>query len=129
MKRAIEPGHAAAPAGPYSQAVRWGDLVFLSGQVPRDPDTGEMAAGTVAEQAEQMLQNVGALLDAAGLGFADVVKTTLFLTSMDDFAEVNAAYARHFPAPYPARSTVAVSALPLGARMEIDCMAAAGTRP
>jgi 2-iminobutanoate/2-iminopropanoate deaminase len=116
----------AAPAaiGPYSQAVRAGGFVFTSGQVALDPATGALVDGDAAEQTRVAMRNVGALLDAAGVGFADVVKTTIFLIEMNDFAAVNAVYAESFAgiAP-PARSTVAVAALPRGARVEIETIA------
>ncbi|MGD0051935.1 MAG: Rid family detoxifying hydrolase [Vulcanimicrobiaceae bacterium] len=117
---------AAAPAaiGPYAQAVAVGPYLFCSGQIALDPATGALVEGDAAVQAAQALANLRAVLAAAGLGLADVVKTTLFLVSMDDFAAVNAAYAAAFGAgPYPARSTVAVAALPRGARVEIDAIA------
>jgi 2-iminobutanoate/2-iminopropanoate deaminase len=117
---------AAAPAaiGPYAQAVAVGPYLFCSGQIALDPATGALVEGDAAMQAAQALANLRAVLAAAGLGLADVVKTTLFLVSMDDFAAVNAAYAAAFGAgPYPARSTVAVAALPRGARVEIDAIA------
>jgi len=117
---------AAAPAaiGPYAQAVAVGPYLFCSGQIALDPATGALVEGDAAVQAAQALANLRAVLAAAGLGLADVVKTTLFLVSMDDFAAVNAAYAAAFGAgPYPARTTVAVAALPRGARVEIDAIA------
>lgn len=116
---------AGAPGaiGPYSQAIGAGRLLLCSGQVGLDPATGELVAGGVAEQAERALRNLGAVLDAAGLGFADVVKTTCFLVDMADFAAFNEVYGRFMPDPPPARSTVAVAALPKGARVEIDAIA------
>ena len=115
----------AAPAaiGPYSQAVGAGRLVLCSGQLGTDPATGELADGVEA-QADRSLRNIGAVLAAAGLGYGDVVKTTIFLVDMADFAAVNAVYARFFSEPYPARSTVAVAALPRGGRIEIEALAA-----
>lgn len=115
----------AAPAaiGPYSQAVGAGRLVLCSGQLGTDPSTGELTDGIEA-QAERALRNVGAVLAAAGLGYGDVVKTTVFLVDMADFATMNAVYARFFSAPFPARSTVGVAALPRGARIEIEALAA-----
>ena len=115
----------AAPAavGPYSQAIDTGSLVFVSGQLPIDPATGAIPAGASA-QAEQAFANVRAILEAAGLGLANVVKTTVFLADLADFAAVNDAYARAFRAPFPARSCVQVSAIPKGARLEVEAIAA-----
>ena len=109
----------APPVGPFSQAVSTGDLVFLSGQVGLDAD-GKLVAGGVEAQARQIFANLAAVLDAAGKSFADVVRVGVFLTDMGDFAAINAIYAGHFAEPYPARTTVAVAALPLGAAVEID---------
>jgi len=117
---------AAAPAaiGPYAQAIVVGPYVFCSGQIALDPASGTLVDGDAAAQATQALANLRAVLGAAGLSLADVVKTTLFLISMDDFAAVNAAYAAAFGAgPYPARTTVAVAAHPRGARFEVDAIA------
>lgn len=114
---------APAAIGPYSQAIDAGDLVFLSGQVPIDPKTGELVEGDIAVQTERVLDNLGAVLDAAGCSFADVVKTTIYLTDLGDFQVVNATYAKRFAAAPPARATVQVSALPKGARVEIDAIA------
>ncbi len=121
----------AAPTaiGPYSQAIRAGELVFTAGQVGAEPASGALADG-VAAQADLALRNLAALLDAAGSGLDRVVKTTIFLVDMGDFAAVNEVYARHLSPPYPARTTVAVSALPKGARVEIEMIAlAAGEEP
>lgn len=112
------------PIGPYSQAIRSGDLLYCSGQIPLDPATGALAEDDASAQAERALQNLGAVLRAAGSDFAGVVKTTLYLTDMNDFAAVNEVYARYFGATRPARSTVAVAGLPRGARVEIDAIAA-----
>jgi 2-iminobutanoate/2-iminopropanoate deaminase len=120
----IQTDAAPAAIGPYSQAVRAGGLVFTAGQVGVDPTTKTMADG-VAAQAEQALRNLVAILTAAGTGLDRVIKTTIFLADMADFATVNEAYAAAFTAPYPARSTVAVCALPLGALVEIECVALA----
>ena len=119
----------AAPAaiGPYSQAVDSGaGLVFVSGQLPIDPATGTFPEGGVAEQARQSLLNAQAILRAAGLELADVVKTTVFLADMGDFAAMNAVYATFFSEPFPARSAVAVKTLPKGALVEIECIAVRG---
>ena len=114
----------APPAvGPYSQAVASGDHVFLSGQTPIDPATGALIDADVAGQAQRCCDNLEAVLAAARLTFDDVVKVNVYLTSMDDFAEMNAVYARQFSEPFPARTTVAVAALPLGARIEIELVA------
>jgi len=120
----IAPG--AAAVGPYSHAVRAGDLVFLSGQTPLDPATGELVEGGLAAQAERCLDNLFGVLAAAGLGPDDVVKVNVFLTDMADFAAMNEVYARKFARPYPARTTVGVAALPLGARIEIELVARRG---
>ncbi len=115
---------APAAIGPYSQAIRSGGLVFLSGQIPLDPATGQLVPGDVVAQAERVLQNLGAILAAAGLGFGHVVRTTIFLADLAHFAAVNDVYARHFATPFPARVTVQVAALPRGALVEIDAIAA-----
>jgi 2-iminobutanoate/2-iminopropanoate deaminase len=116
---------APSAVGPYSQAVAAGGLVFVSGQIPLDPATGELIEGDIAAQAERVLANLGAVLKAAGLGFGDVVKTTIYLADMADFGAVNAAYARSFPSEEPARASVQVAAVPKGARIEIDAIAVA----
>jgi reactive intermediate/imine deaminase len=115
---------APAPIGPYNQAVRSDGLIFCSGQIAIDPAVGKLIDGDVAAQARQALSNLGAVLAAAGAGFADVVKTTIFLVDMADFATVNAIYGERFAGgTAPARSTVAVAMLPLGARVEIEAIA------
>lgn len=118
----------AAPAaiGPYSQAIRAGNLVFTSGQIPLDPATGQMVTGDLAAETRRVLDNLAAVLSAAGVGFADVVKTTIFLTDMGDFAAVNALYAERFSGAPPARSTVQVARLPKDARVEIEMIAVGG---
>jgi 2-iminobutanoate/2-iminopropanoate deaminase len=121
-RQAIQTGGAPAPVGPYSQAIRSGDTVYCSGQIGLDPLTGELAAGVEA-QAERSLKNLQAVLDSAGLGFDDVVKTTIFLADVNDFAAVNAIYARFMPDPPPARSTIGVGGLPKGALVEIELVA------
>ena len=115
----------AAPAavGPYSQAIVAGDLVFCAGQGAIDPVTQDLLLGTIEEETERTLRNLGAVLDAAGVGFADVVKTTVFLTDLAEFAAMNAVYATFFPDPPPARTTVQVAALPKGFRVEIEAIA------
>jgi 2-iminobutanoate/2-iminopropanoate deaminase len=122
-RQAISTTQAPAAIGPYSQAIVAGDFVFCAGQGAIDPGTGEVRTGSVEEETERTLRNVAALLDAAGVSFADVVKTTVFLTDMDDFAAMNGVYAGFFPDPPPARSTVAVKALPKGLRVEIEVVA------
>lgn len=121
----VSTSKAPAAIGPYSQAVDSGaGLVFLSGQLPIDPATGSFPDGGVKEQTRQSLLNVQAILDAAGLSLANVVKTTVFLADMGDFAAMNEVYAQFFSEPFPARSAVAVKALPKGALVEIECIAA-----
>ncbi len=117
--------HAPAPIGPYSQAIQTGSELYCSGQIPLDPKTGQLVDGDVSAQTERVLENLGAVLCAAGYHYADVIKTTIFLVDMSDFPAVNAIYERYFSANKPARSTVAVAALPRGARIEIDCIARA----
>lgn len=119
-REAIACQEIAPPIGPFSPAVRSGDLVFLSGQVGQDPSTSKLVGGGVPAQTEQILRNLGALLRASGRTFADVARVGVYLTDMADFAAMNAVYGRHFEAPYPARTTIAVAALPLGASVEID---------
>lgn len=113
-----------AAIGPYSQAVKCGDLLFCSGLIPIDPATGEMVGGDITLQAEQVMNNLSALLLAAGIGFDNVIKTTIYLVDMADFAAVNAVYGPRFPGHKPARSTVAVKALPRGSLLEIEVIAA-----
>ena len=122
---AVHTEMAPAAIGPYSQAVDSGaGLVFISGQLPIDPATGAFPQGGVAEQTRQSLTNAKAILAAAGLGLENVVKTTVFLADMGDFAAMNEVYAQFFSAPFPARSAVAVKTLPKGALVEIECIAA-----
>ncbi|MGC4113589.1 MAG: RidA family protein [Myxococcales bacterium] len=119
--------HAPKAIGPYSQAIAvpaGSKLVFCSGQIPLDPATGEMVQGDVVAQTERVMKNLEAVLAAAGLGFANVVRTTIFLTDLADFTKVNETYARSFKANPPARATVQVAALPRGAKVEIDAVAA-----
>jgi 2-iminobutanoate/2-iminopropanoate deaminase len=123
VKTAISTADAPKAIGPYSPAVRAGQLVFISGQVPIDPATGNLIEGDIAAQTRRVFENLGALLKAAGLSFANVVRTTVFLADMNDFAAMNQAYATYFSEPYPARSTVQVSRLPKDARIEIDVVA------
>jgi 2-iminobutanoate/2-iminopropanoate deaminase len=121
-RQAIQTNGAPAALGPYSQAIRSGDLVFCSGQLGLDPTTGELADGVEA-QAERALRNLQSVLDAAGLSLDDVVKTTIFLADIDDFAAVNAVYAKFMPTPPPARSTIGIGALPKGGLVEIEAIA------
>ena len=121
-RQAIQTNGAPAALGPYSQAIRSGDTVYCSGQIGLDPATGELVDGVEA-QAERALKNLAAVLDAAGLGLDDVVKTTIFLADVNDFATVNTIYGKHMPDPPPARSTIGVGALPKGARVEIEMVA------
>ena len=123
MKQPIATVGAPAAIGPYSQAVEAGGCVYVSGQLPINPATGQMAEGGVAELTRQSLANIRAILAEAGLGMENVVKTTVMLADMADFAEMNAVYAEFFTAPFPARSAFAVKALPKGARVEIECLA------
>ncbi|MDX6524718.1 MAG: 2-iminobutanoate/2-iminopropanoate deaminase [Gaiellales bacterium] len=127
-RQAVHTEKAPAPLGgaPYSQAIISGDLVFASGQVPLDPATGALVDGGVSEQTEQVLRNVQFVLEEAGSGLDRVLKTTVFLTDLGSFGAMNEVYARHFTAPYPARSTIEVSALPAGAAVEIECTAVRG---
>ena len=124
MKRAIASDRAPKAVGPYSQAVAFGELLFCAGQIPLDPTTGEITGTNVAEQTERVIENIKAILAVNAMTLVDVVKTTVFLTTMDDFAAMNDVYARHFTQPYPARSTVAVVGLPRGAKVEIEVTAA-----
>jgi 2-iminobutanoate/2-iminopropanoate deaminase len=128
MKRRIETDFAPRPIGPYSQAIEVDGWVWCAGQVGTDGQTGALVEGGSAAQAERALRNLGAVLDAAGATFADVVKTTVFLADMADFAAVNEVYAGFFPDPPPARSTFAVAGLPRGARFEIEAVARAPSR-
>jgi 2-iminobutanoate/2-iminopropanoate deaminase len=119
----IKPAKSAPAVGPYNHAVRVGDLLFCAGQIPLDPATGNLVTGDIKAQTERVLQNVKAILDDQGLTFANVVKSTVFLTNLADFAGMNEVYARHFTSDYPARSTVQVAALPKGATVEIEVVA------
>ena len=121
-RQAIQTSTAPAAIGPYSQGIRSGEFVFCSGQLGLDPATGELADGVEA-QAERSLRNLESVLDAAGLGFDNVVKTTIFLADVNDFAAVNAIYAKFMPEPPPARSTIGVGALPKGGLVEIEAIA------
>ena len=124
MKKTIATDAAPKAVGPYSQAVALGNLLFCAGQIPLDPATGEIVGTNATSQTERVCENIRGVLAANGMTFANVVKTTVFLTTMDDFVAMNAVYARFFPEPFPARSTVAVAGLPRGARVEIEVTAA-----
>ena len=123
MKKVISTTKAPSAIGPYSQAIQVGNLVFTSGQIPIDPATGVFVEGGVKEQTRQSLLNVKAILEEAGLTMGDVMKTTVFMADMNDFADMNAVYAEFFSEPYPARSAVAVKTLPKGALIEIEVVA------
>ncbi len=122
-RSAIRTSQAPAAIGPYSQAIRSGDLLFTSGQIPLDPVSGQIVGGDITAQTRRVMENLGAVLAAAGASFADVVKTTIFLVDMADFGAVNAVYGERFTAAPPARSTVAVARLPRDARVEIEMIA------
>ena len=124
MRQAIATDHAPKGIGPFSQAIKAGNLLYCSGQIPLDPATGAFVQGDLAAQTRRVLDNVGAILAAAGTGFDRVVKTTVFLADMNDFAAMNEVYATYFTSPAPARSTVAAAGLPKGARIEIEVIAA-----
>jgi 2-iminobutanoate/2-iminopropanoate deaminase len=123
MKDAIATHDAPAAIGPYSQAIVAGDLLFLSGQIPLDPATGQIVPGDVVAQTDRVMRNLRAILEAAGCSLADVVRTTIYLLDLAQFAAVNESYGRFFEPPYPARATVQVAALPRGAQVEIDAVA------
>jgi 2-iminobutanoate/2-iminopropanoate deaminase len=123
-RQVVTTDRIAAPVGPFSPAVREGASLYLSGQVAQDPATGKLVGGgDVTAETEQVFRNLAAVLEAAGRTFGDVVRVGVFLKDLADFAAMNAVYGRHFEAPYPARTTVGVAALPLGARIEIDLVA------
>jgi 2-iminobutanoate/2-iminopropanoate deaminase len=122
-KQIIESAEAPKPIGPYSQAVRLGEFVFLSGQVGLDPKSGELVGGGVAGETRRAMENLGGVLRAAGAGFSEVVRVTIYLTNLADFAQVNEIYGSYFAAEPPARATVQVAALPRGAAVEIDMIA------
>lgn len=122
-RKSIHTGAAPAAVGPYSQAVRVGDQLFCSGQIPLDPATGELVAGGFAEQSERVFANLEAVVEAAGMSLADVVKVTVYLTDLVHFGELNTIYAEKFAEPHPARVTVGVASLPKGALVEIEAVA------
>ncbi len=124
-KIAITSPALTPPVGPFSQAVKVGGFIYFSGQVGQDPTTGKLVAGGITAETERVFQNLSAVLDAAGKGFDDVVRAGVYLTSIGDYGAVNGIYARHFSQPFPARTTIAVAALPLGACVEIDLVVSA----
>jgi len=122
-KTIIKPGKAAPAVGPYNHAVRIGDLLFCAGQIPLDPATGNLVGGDIKAQTERVLENIKIILEDQKLKFGNVVKTTVFLVSLADFAAMNEIYAKYFTADFPARSTIQVAALPRGAAVEIEVIA------
>jgi len=124
MKKIINTTNAPAPIGPYNQAVETGGLLFVSGQIPSNPATGEIIISGIKDEAKQVMDNIGAILSEAGLSFAAVVKSTIFLTDMGTFAQVNEVYGSYFTGDFPARETVQVAALPKNVNVEISVIAA-----
>jgi 2-iminobutanoate/2-iminopropanoate deaminase len=122
-KTIIRPVESPAAVGPYNHAVRTGDLLFCAGQIPIDPKDGNLISGDIKKQTERVLQNIKVILDDQRLTFANVVKSTVFLTNLADFAGMNEIYSKHFTADFPARSTIQVAALPKGANVEIEVIA------
>lgn len=122
-KTVIYSDKAPAPIGPYSQAIKTGNTLYVSGQIPLNNDTGELVAGSIALETDQVMKNLSFILDAAGLNFSNVVKCSIFVTEMNDFAVVNATYEKYFESVPPARETVEVAALPKGVHVEISCIA------
>ena len=123
MREPLSTPNAPAAIGPYSQAIRAGDFLFVSGQIPLDPSTGTLIQGDIAEQTHRVLRNLAAILEAAGASFHHVVKTTVYLADMSEFAAMNEIYGTYFPAPAPARATVQAARLPRDVRVEIDLIA------
>lgn len=126
MKKIITIPGAPAPIGPYSQAVLQGNTLFVSGQIPLNPVSGELEVNSIEEATHRVMKNIQALVETAGMEMSDIIKTSIFLKSMDDFAQVNAVYASYFSGNYPARETVQVSKLPLDVPVEISCIALKG---
>ena len=126
MRSAISTSSAPGAIGPYSQAIRAGDFLFISGQIPIDPATGSLIQGGIADQTRRVLDNLGAILTAAGASFDRVVKTTVYLADMSEFAAMNEVYAQYFAQPAPARATIQAAALPRNVRVEIDLIAYLG---
>ncbi len=122
-KVAVNTQSAPAAVGPYSQAIKAGDYLFCSGQIPLEPQSGKIVSDDIKTQTEQVLKNLFAILKSEGLGFSNVIKTTVFLTDLSEFAVMNEVYGKYFSQPYPSRSTVQVSALPRGAKIEIELIA------
>jgi 2-iminobutanoate/2-iminopropanoate deaminase len=125
MRKVIASSEAPTAVGPYSQAVAVGNTLYCAGQIPLDPLSGDMVAGGVTEQTTRVLENVGGVLRANGMDYSNVVKATVFMTDLAHFADMNAVYAKYFQAPFPARSTIQVVALPRGAQVEIEVVAVA----
>ena len=123
MKQPLSTSEAPAAIGPYSQAIAAGGFLFISGQIPLDPASGQIVPGGITEQTHQVLKNLGAILAAGGRSYADVVKTTVYLADMSEFATMNAVYATYFAAPYPARATVEAARLPRDVNVEIELIA------
>ena len=121
-KEIISTENAPQAIGPYSQAVKAGGLVFISGQIPLNPETGDLVSGSIEDEANQVLQNIKSICEAAGYGMKDIVKITIFLTDLGNFATVNDVMKKHFSEPYPARATVEISGLPLGVNVEIEAI-------
>jgi 2-iminobutanoate/2-iminopropanoate deaminase len=126
MREAVATPAAPGAIGPYSQAIRSGPFLFVSGQIPLDPATGNLVSGGISEQTERVLRNLGAILAAAGTSFDRVVKTTVYLADMGEFGAMNEVYGRYFPAPAPARATIQAARLPRDVRVEIDLIAEVG---
>ena len=124
-KEIISTDNAPQAIGPYSQAVKTGNLIFISGQIPLDPKTGDIVDGTIEDQANQVLENIKSICEAAGHGLEDIVKITIFLTDLGNFATVNEVMKKYFKEPYPARATIEISALPLGVNVEIEAIVSA----
>ena len=121
-KEIISTENAPQAIGPYSQAVKAGGLMFISGQIPLNPETGDLVSGSIEDEANQVLQNIKSICEAAGYGMKDIVKITIFLTDLGNFATVNDVMKKHFSEPYPARATVEISGLPLGVNVEIEAI-------
>ena len=121
-KEIITTENAPQAIGPYSQAVKAGGLMFISGQIPLNPETGDLVSGSIEDEANQVLQNIKSICEAAGHGMEDIVKITIFLTDLGNFATVNEVMKKHFSEPYPARATVEISGLPLGVNVEIEAI-------
>jgi 2-iminobutanoate/2-iminopropanoate deaminase len=126
MLSAVSTGSAPKALGPYSQGIRAGQFLFVSGQVPIDPATGDLVQGSIAEQTRRVLQNIGEILKAGGASYAQVVRTTVYLSDLGDFAAMNEVYATFFPAPQPARTTIQAGRLPRDCRIEVDVIAFLG---